>query len=104
MTNRTGSPIFLAFCTLPILPVAWVVWRAYPGDPITAGHQLVVGDYLNLWIGGHLASDGRIDVIFDPIRFAEYVWSLFSRALERDRLRLTSTSGVNQPLKQRLRP
>lgn len=82
MTNRTGSPIFLAFCTLPILPVAWVVWRAYPGDPITAGHQLVVGDYLNLWIGGHLASDGRIDVIFDPIRFAEYVWSLFSRALD----------------------
>ncbi len=26
------------------------------------------------------------------------------RGLERDRLRLTSTSGVNHPLKQRLRP
>ncbi len=31
------------------------------------------------------------------------VFALFG-ALERDRLRLTSTSGVNHPLKQRLRP
>ncbi len=27
-----------------------------------------------------------------------------TQALERDRLRLTSTSGVNHPLKQKLRP
>ena len=38
------------------------------------------------------------------VRYGSHKAIIAIQTLERDRLRLTSTSGVNHPLKQRLRP
>ncbi len=64
----------------------------------TAGSVRVLGRSTAGATAGDLAKLRR-----DHIGFVFQSYHLFP-TLERDRLRLTSTSGVNHPLKQRLRP
>jgi hypothetical protein len=69
-------------CLVPSLIVVWRFWHTYPGDLFAYNHQLVVRDYLIMWAGGHLATAGQIDVIFDPHAFATWLWSEFGSRLD----------------------
>lgn len=62
--------------------MAVVMWRAYPGSLFAPNHQLVVRDYLNLWAGGQLAMAGRLDTVFDPHAYPEWLWSIFGHRLD----------------------
>jgi hypothetical protein len=75
-------PVFLVLCLVPGLMLGWRFWQMYPGDLFAPNHQLVVRDYLNMWAGGRLAADGRLDVIFDPDAYAAWLRSIFGSRLD----------------------
>jgi hypothetical protein len=75
-------PLYLILCLVPGLLVGWRFWQSYPGDLFAPNHQLVVRDYLNIWAGGRLATDGRLDLIFDPRAYADWLTSIFGHRLD----------------------
>jgi hypothetical protein len=72
----------LAVCLLPGLVVGFVSWHGYPISLFAPNHQLVVRNYLNIWAGGHLAAEGRLDTIFDPQAYFVWLRSVFGAQLD----------------------
>jgi len=82
MMDSRRLAIFLALSLAPGITFGRIMWHAYPGDLFAPNHQLVVSDYLNIWAGGHLAWEGRLDVVFNPHAYADWLWSVFGTRLD----------------------
>ncbi len=67
---------------LPGLMLGWLVWKDYPSSLIGLDHQIVVRDFVNIWVGGRLATVGDLRTLFDPIAYADHVRTLFGARLD----------------------
>ncbi|MEJ0019811.1 MAG: glycosyltransferase family 87 protein [Acetobacteraceae bacterium] len=80
--TRPGFLAFIALASLaPGLRALWGGWQDFPGS-LFVWRQLVVRDYINIWAGGHLAAQGRLDLVFHPLEYAAWLNATFGDRLD----------------------
>ena len=72
----------MAISTVPGIALAVVLWILFRhANPGALGDAITVRDYLNVWAAGQLNALGRMDILFHPTLYIEWLRSIFGPEL-----------------------